>query len=358
MIRSMPALALALLLAPVAAEAQVAPVKVPPAPAEGKAPSKDASPSPAKVDAKAAAPKADKVAAPKADAKADSKAAGAKAPKVDGEPAALPPPGDAAAEPAAAPAEPARAGGAPPGDAPPPLAPLPASAPPPPSFAAQADAAALVVDEEEGDRHEGVARARFFRLSLAPRFNYVTGAGYDPYSETNLLGQWSFDATYAFFEQGKVSLAVGAAWDVGGSTADARQIRTSITTHRLTVPIEARYRATEGMYGFARVAPGAAASLASIDEPSSSETLEASKWVGAADLSAGASFLLGPRKPLARRGLRFWITPELGYGWSGAATLQFSPRNDDELVGTQGTTRLGSFAQRGFFWRLGVAMTY
>lgn len=344
MTRSMPALALALLLAPAVAEGQTSPAPAP----TGKAP--------VKAEAKAAPAKPDGKGAP---AKADTKAAAGKAPTADAEPAPLPPPQDAVAE--AAPSSPPApsAQGAPPGDGSArAVAPLPASAPPPAMFAAEAGAAPLALEEDDGDRREGVGRARFFRFSLAPRFNYVTGAGYDPYSESNLLGQWSFDATYAFLEQGKISLAAGVAWDIGGSTAEARGIRASLTAHRLTVPIEARYRATEGIYAFARVAPGAAATLATLDEPSSSEKLDASKWAAAADLSAGASFLLGPKKPLTRRGLRFWITPEMGYGWSGASTLQFSPRSEDELVGTQGTTRLGAFAQRGFFWRLGVAMTY
>ena len=54
----------------------------------------------------------------------------------------------------------------------------------------------------------------------------------------------------------------------------------------------------------------------------------------------------------AKRGIRFIMTPEVGYSFTTAASLSANPgREADELLGADADTNLRSVALSGFFWR-------
>ena len=78
----------------------------------------------------------------------------------------------------------------------------------------------------------------------------------------------------------------------------------------------------------------------------------------ATDVSAGATFALGKRAT-EKRGIRFLITPEIGYSFTTATSLRANPgREDDELLGADADTNLRSVALSGFFWRTTVGVAF
>jgi hypothetical protein len=247
--------------------------------------------------------------------------------------------------PAAAPASPA------------PTAATPAAAPAlaTPSRASDADTpAAAVVTPARGPH-----RYDYLRVGLGLRVGYIGDRGFDTFADSDTLAQVSLDASYAFFTRGNLAVSGGVGYDAGSRTSGARGLTTKLTMHRLTVPIEARYYLAPWAGVFAKVAPGAGALYARIEDPSSPSTLEHAPWVFAADVSAGASFRVAGSNDGNPRRARLWITHELGYGFTTERTLRPRPDRDEaDVLGADQSARLGSIAMNGVFWRTGLAMSF
>jgi hypothetical protein len=205
----------------------------------------------------------------------------------------------------------------------------------------------------------GPRRYDYLRVSLAARVGYIAQPAFDTFADDDVLAQTSLEASYAFLTRGKLAVSAGGAWDVGSRSAGSRGLGTKLTMHRVTVPIEARWYIAPWFAAFAKLAPGAGALHARLDDPSSPAALEQTRWVLAADLSAGASFrLVGSNGPAARSP-RLWITHEIGYGVTSAADLSSRPdRKEADVLGSNQATRLGSLAVNGAFWRTGLSMTF
>lgn len=199
----------------------------------------------------------------------------------------------------------------------------------------------------------------YLRIGAGFRIGYLNDPAFDTFASNDVLAQFSLEATYAFYTRGKLAIASGAAWDVGSRTSGARGISTSLTVHRLSVPIEARYYIAPWLNAFAKVAPGAAAFNARIDDPSSPSQLQDVPWVISADLSAGASLRVAGKNDHASRAARLWLTSEVGYGITSSHSLRPRPdRNQDDVLGSDEATKLGSLAANGVFWRTGVAVSF
>jgi hypothetical protein len=244
-----------------------------------------------------------------------------------------------------------------PADAPP--EPLPADAPP----AAPAPAAATPVPapaEIQPDRAvTQPPRYDVVRINAGLRVGYIPTSGFDAFADSDALTQFSVDATYPVLHQDRFVLGVGLGWDIGSRSDRVRGFDSSLTAHRLTVPIEGRWHFTPWLFGFGKLAPGAAAMLASLTDPSSPTTLKTTSWAFAADASVGASFLLGPRKDTGKRTPHFWVTPELGYSFTTDAPMNLSTgRADKDLLGSDENVRLASVALSGFFWRATIGTTF
>jgi hypothetical protein len=188
---------------------------------------------------------------------------------------------------------------------------------------------------------------------------YITDPTFDAFADSDTLAQVSLDATYAFFTRGKLAIAAGLAYDAGSRASGARGLTTKLTMHRISVPIEARYYFAPWFNAFAKVAPGTGALVARVEDPSSPRSLEDTPWVFAADLSAGASFRLVGPSDHAKRHPRLWITQEVGYGLTTSAGLRPSPgREEADVLGSDQSTRLGSLAMNGIFWRTSLAVSF
>jgi len=197
------------------------------------------------------------------------------------------------------------------------------------------------------------------RLSIGGRAGYIDDPGFDAFAKNDVLGQLSLAGSYVLLSSRKLSLSIGGAWDVGTRSSGARGLDTKITMQRLTAPIEGRFHVTPWLHAFAKVAPGAAALHARLSDPSAPDTLEDVQWAFATDLSAGASVLLAPHGDWDSRRVRFWLTPEVGYGLTGRASLRpIADRDEEDVLGTDSRARLGSLAMNGVFWRVTMNVTF
>jgi len=233
----------------------------------------------------------------------------------------------------------------------------PAPAPAPvvvanPSAAARAESAAV-------EHPEGPARYDYIRVNTGLRMGYVPSPGFDTFSTNDVLPQFSIDGTYTLLTTGKLALAAGLGYDIGGRSAKSRGLDASLVAHRLYVPLEARLHVAKSVYTFVKIAPGAAAMMATVEDSGSPAKLKDTAWAFSADASLGASFLLGPRGGYDKKGVRFWATPEIGYSLTTNASLRPNPnRDEDDVLGTDVSTNLRSLALSGIFWRLTVGTTF
>ena len=164
-------------------------------------------------------------------------------------------------------AEPADGSSEPPAPAPAPLpyASAPAPAPPPPP---------APLAESAAPSAESAPHYDYLRFGLGFRIGYIGDSAFDTFADDDVLAQMSLDASYAFYTKGKLAIAAGLGWDMGSRTSGARGLATKLTMHRITVPVEARWYFAPWFDVFAKVAPGAGALHARIEDPSSPSTLE------------------------------------------------------------------------------------
>lgn len=205
----------------------------------------------------------------------------------------------------------------------------------------------------------GPPRYDLVRVNAGVRIGYLPSRGFDTFASNDVLPQFSIDGTYPLFTRGKLVLGAGLGWDVGGRAGTVRGFDASLTTHRLYVPLEGRWHWSPGLSIFGKVAPGAVAAIASVQDPSSPNELSTTGWAFSADASVGASILLGPRQHPEKRTIRFWLTPEIGYAVTTNAPLRGDPgRDTEELLGSDESTNLRSLALSGLFWRASVGATF
>jgi hypothetical protein len=237
-----------------------------------------------------------------------------------------------------------------------PQTPLP---PPPTVIVANPAPPPMTPDTPAAQRPEGAPRYDLIRINAGARIGYIGNSGFDTYSSNDVLPQFSIDGTFPLLTSGKLVLAAGAGWDVGGRSDSIRGLTSSLGVHRFYVPIEGRYHFKPWLYGFGKSAPGAAAMMASVKDPSVPDTISATGWAFSADASIGASVLMGPRSNMDKRTIRFWLTPEIGYGFTTKASLNMNPNRDQEFaLGSDESTTMRALALNGFFWRASVGTTF
>ena len=195
------------------------------------------------------------------------------------------------------------------------------------------------------------SRQRFVRFGIGVRHSGVNDAAYAPFSKNDALTQLSLDASITLFARGDISFAAGVAFDTGSTDAVTRGQKFTLRAHRLAIPLEGRYHLFPWLFAFGKVAPGAVILHATEQEPS--DTLEGTGAAFSADVSAGASFLLGAQKRAHAHPFRAWITPEFGYGFTGKVPMTLEAE-DSRL----GTVELASLSTRGFFGRVAVSFGF
>ncbi len=220
-----------------------------------------------------------------------------------------------------------------------------------------ATARAQDLDERATISHLGSVQ-KHTRFGMGLRSQWVPNAGYDPFAKSNYLAAWTFEGSRVLLARRRLSLAVGALIDLGGSSSEARGAETHLGAHRFLVPIEGRYHVRPWLVGFARIAPGAMYMTASIAEASAGQKLDDAGFVFAADASLGAAVLFDSRRNPDGHPPRLWATGEWGYGWTASRRWSFAPDEEDKVTGRAVPTDLGRVAFRGTFFRLGLALSF
>jgi hypothetical protein len=202
-----------------------------------------------------------------------------------------------------------------------------------------------------------------WRFELGYRGSFVTSPGYNAFSTQDYMAQVSMMASRTLFARGHYSFASGIGWDYGGSGATARGDMTSLTMHRLNVPLEGRVHFGRWGYGFLRAAPGVAVVSTQIEDasapPSTGTTqqlLSKSRWLFAADASAGYAWLAWSGTPSSAGTPRLWLQADGGYGWVADERLNLAPNvgGDQRVAGID----LGPLSMQGGFFRIAAAFSY
>jgi hypothetical protein len=190
------------------------------------------------------------------------------------------------------------------------------------------------------------------RLELGYRGSFVTGSGYNPFSTNDYLPQLSLALTRTLVSEGPWSFGAGVAWDYGATGATSLGDTTALTLDRLTVPLEGRRRFGRWGYAFVRGAPGVAYESVEVDDPSvPGNALTKSRWLFAADLSAGYSLPLWTRTRGSQLLSHLWAQADGGYGLVVDQRLNMTPSGQARADGVD----LGTLALSGGFFRLSVA---
>jgi hypothetical protein len=190
---------------------------------------------------------------------------------------------------------------------------------------------------------------------LGYRGAFVTDPGMNPFSTHDYFDQVSLGGSRLLVERGRFGFAPGFLWDFGSSMATARGADSALFVHRLSVPLEARFRLTRWLYVFARTAPGVANVHARVSDPSAPAPLVATSWLPTMDLSAGAAWRFADLRD-GRFG--FWLTADGGYGWAKSMSLDLMPDLASDDPRRVGGTDLGHLALRGAFMRFAVAVSF
>ncbi len=192
------------------------------------------------------------------------------------------------------------------------------------------------------------------RLALGYRQAVIPNRGFDTYATDDRLSQVSLETSYALLNGRQGAFAAGIAWDFGTRAAVTNGMSAAMNVHRLTVPLEGRLYLARWVYAFGRVAPGATMYQARVTNVGT--TLTGNPWVPAVDSSAGVSLLLGPHGEQADDVARVWLTPEVGYGWSGPATINLTSERGPVVLASV-PERLPELAVRGPYFRATIGFT-
>jgi hypothetical protein len=195
----------------------------------------------------------------------------------------------------------------------------------------------------------------FWQAEVAYRAGFITDPGLNPFSSRDDFDQFTLHASRTIYSSARFSFAPGIVWDVGTSESTARGADTGLTVHRLTVPFEGRYHLASFLYLYGRVAPGAAAMSARVNDVSAPGTLTKSAWLPAIDLSAGGALRFATA---GRERFGFWLTGEGGYSWTRSTDLLLSPDLKDDDPRRTDAIDLGHLALKGAFMRVGAAVTF
>jgi len=244
------------------------------------------------------------------------------------------------------------------------LAPAPAAAPLSLSLRAPSPAPAYAApglrDEpsEDAPAYTPSKPNAFFRFGLGARVTYAPNEGLDPFTESDAIGQVSFEVSRTLLTRGRASLALGLGWDVGAKRTKARGLESDLTHHRVMVPIEGRFHLASWIYGFGKVAPGVSLLALAVKDPGAPTDLTDLRPGFALDASVGASFLVIGHGPADHKKVRLWATPEIGYGLTTASRPTLTTDTREDVLGQEEGAAMAPVAVRGMFFRLGVGLTY
>lgn len=274
------------------------------------------------------------------------------------------PQGGGKAEAAQPPRDPASTGAASSSSAPgpgAPASPAPASTAPAVRAAPSAGVTPRVTASGLEARDEPAANASFtsdpnkmWLVTGSVRETFVGSRGFDPYSQNDVLPQWTFAGSRTLLSRGRLSFAAGASWDVGGASTTSRGLDAGVFANRFAATAEGRWHPRTYAFGFVRLSPGANVVNARVNDPSAPGTLTTTQWSFSGDASVGAAIT----PMVAPGGPRVWLVPEVGYSYATSTQMKLAPKNEKDITGAASKTDLGELALSGVFFRVGLALSF
>lgn len=167
-----------------------------------------------------------------------------------------------------------------------------------------------------------------YDLLVGARLNWVGHAGYDVFSENDLLAQFSARAGAGFWSSGRLSVAALLDWSYGSTSALARGQHSALAVQRIGVGIEGRYHLHERVFTYLRAVPGAMFTEARIGREADPTSPYASNWAFSLDGVVGAAVRLAGPADGTQDVPRLHLYLEGGYGFATDVGLSLS--SDEE----------------------------
>lgn len=209
----------------------------------------------------------------------------------------------------------------------------------------------------ERDDAELGSHQRNVRVDLGLRTQFISGAGFDPFSENDVLNQFSSSASIAFWARDRLSLAGVVGFDYGASSARARSNEASLDIRRFLVAPEVRYHLLPVLALTARLGPTLTREAATLAGGLDTD-LAKTAWLFGFDATAGAAVeVWGYANPTSHKP-RLWVTGEAGYGYTASNRLSLEPR-DPGLAPQRATpVELGELSLGGPLFRITAALSF
>jgi hypothetical protein len=194
------------------------------------------------------------------------------------------------------------------------------------------------------------------RLDLGVRTQYIKSAGFDPFSERDVLPQLALGASFAFWTRDKLSVAAAAGFDYGATSAQLRSDDATLRVLRLSLAPEARYHLFRILALTAKVGPTLARESA--DVAGALPTRFKTGWKFGFDATAGAAVeLWGYANPASKKP-RLWLMGEGGYGWTAPMSLVFEPEDAGSLPQRLTPLDLGDLSLSGPLFRITAGLSF
>jgi hypothetical protein len=192
-------------------------------------------------------------------------------------------------------------------------------------------------------------------IGTGVRGSLLRSAGFDPYASNDVFFQGSVIVGMTVLRAGKADIMLSAQWDGGTRSASARGEDTSLSVHRFSGVAEMRYHLHRRFFLGAKLAPAAFYLSGSITDASIDRPLVTHKWTWGLDTTGGAGVLIGSTGP---RGVKVWLTLDLGYTFAGEAQMAYAPAADSSDPRKYGSVMLPSFRPAALTSRLGMQVAF
>jgi hypothetical protein len=198
---------------------------------------------------------------------------------------------------------------------------------------------------------------RNIRLEMGARTQFVSSDGLDPFSTNDVLPQLSLGASFAFWTQGKLSVAGVAGFDYGTTTASLRSDEASLDLRRFTLAPEARYHLFRVLALTAKVGPTLTREAAEVSGALGTTMLKTG-WKFGFDATAGAAVELWGYANGNSKKPRLWLIGEGGYGWSAPMNLTFKPEASGVVPQRLTPLDLGELSVAGPLFRITAGLSF
>lgn len=195
------------------------------------------------------------------------------------------------------------------------------------------------------------------RFEIGARTQFVNSSGFNPFSQNDVLPQFSVGASFAFWARDQLSLAAVAGFDYGGSSANLRSDEASIDLRRFSLAPEARYHLLRILVLTAKVGPTLTREAAEVSGALRTPLVKTG-WKFGFDATAGAALELWGYESGASRKPRLWLMGEGGYGWTAPMKLTFEPEDAGSVPQRLTPLDLGELSVAGPLFRITAGLSF